>query len=488
MKKIKIIPMLLVFLILTSLFTGTALAVDAPEIQSNAAILIEKDSRTVLFSQNENVRVYPASTTKIMTVMLAVEAIEDGRVALSDNVTATDSMQYDLISDGSSAGIIVGETMTLEDLLYCAMLASGNDACNVIAEYIGGSIENFVVMMNERATELGCVGTSFANTHGLPNENHYTTAMDFSLIALEAVSHSEFMTICDTIKYEVPETNTSERRYLSNSNGLINPDSALYSGYVYEYAHGVKTGYTSAAGHCLVSTAQKDGEDLVCVIMGGIADTSSSITKYSNFVDSTTLYDWGFDNFSFQEILTKTEEVVTIDIAYGSGRDSVALKPQNTITAYLPNDTAIGDFELEITTEVGEDGGAVSAPIESGDVLGEVTLTLDGVSYGTVNLVAATSVELAKTTYIQNGISDFFGQLWIKIAIIVIGLLLILYVISVIHYRQRRRKYVKYMRARRAQEKLAQEQVLQEFEESKTPPSNASQLERERQIEEMFKR
>lgn len=245
MKNLKILSLFLIVSVFFSVMAPSASALSDPATYSESIILLEPDSGSVLFSKDENVRAYPASTTKIMTVLLAIEAIEDGRASLTDMVTASASMNYDLVADGSSAGILVGETMSLQDLLYCAMLSSGNDACNVIAEYIGGTIDNFITMMNDRAQELGCVGTHFANTHGLPDENHYTTAYDLAQITLEAMTHSQFMDICDTVTYEVPATNMSGARTLSNSNGLINENSTMYPGYKYEYAHGIKTGHTN---------------------------------------------------------------------------------------------------------------------------------------------------------------------------------------------------------------------------------------------------
>lgn len=458
MKKFKIIPLILLFVFVVSAFSPAAYAVEPPELSSNAIVILETDSRTTLYSRNENVRVYPASTTKIMTVLLAVEAIEDGKVNLTDVVTAHESMTTDLIADGSSAGIVVGEQMTLQDLLYCAMLASGNDACNVIAEYIAGSIPSFVNMMNARAAELGCVGTHFANTHGLPNDNHYTTAWDFSLISLEAVSHSEFMAICDTVSYEVPATNLSERRYLSNSNGLINEKSFMYPGYKYENAHGVKTGHTSAAGYCLVSTAEKDGLTLMCVVMGGVVGDSGGAITYSNFTDSIKLYDWGFENFSFQNILTTADLVTTVDVVMGAdGQDKIALKPQNALAAFLPNDTQLDSFELSITTNTSEDGTTLRAPIEAGDVLGEVKVMKDGVSYGKVKLVAAASIDMSKSSFIKGEIRELLEKLWVKVLIVALIALLVIYIVSVLMYRRRRRQYLKQMQARRVAERRRRE-------------------------------
>ncbi|MGI6028579.1 MAG: D-alanyl-D-alanine carboxypeptidase family protein [Candidatus Heteroscillospira sp.] len=460
MRNLKILTLLLA-VILLGCISPAAQALDDPTVNSGAALLMETDSRSIIYAKEENARVYPASTTKIMTVLLAVEAVEAGEVSLSDVVTADAEMTTDLIPDGSSVGLQVGETMTLEDLLYCAMLSSGNDACNVIARHVAGSIPAFVDMMNERAAQLGCVGTHFANTHGLPNENHYTTAWDFAQIALEAISHSEFMTICDTVKYEVPATNMFEKRTLINSNGLINNSSLLYPGYEYEYAHGVKTGYTSAAGYCLVSTAEKEGIQLLCVVMGGVVEDSGGAVTYSNFTDSRRLYDWGFENFSFRNLLDVNDVVTTVDVAMGADGDKVSLKPQNALTAYLPNDTTDDSFELSIKTSVGEDGGALPAPIAAGDVLGEVTVSKDDVNYGTVKLVAASSVELSKMSYLKNTVGDFFGLLWVKVAAGVLLLLLVLYIVSVVMYRRQRRRYIRAMRARQAAERRRREQELQ---------------------------
>ena len=497
MRNLKILTLILLAAVMLGCFAPAALALDEPQVASNAALLMETDSRSLLYTKNENARVYPASTTKMMTVLLAVEAVEAGQVSLSDPVTATESMTYDLIPDGSSAGIQVGETMTLESLLYCAMLASGNDACNVIAEHVGGSISAFIERMNQRAAELGCVGTHFANTHGLPNENHYTTAWDFAQIALEAISHSEFMTICDTVTYQVPATNKSEARTLSNSNGLINDKSLLYPGYKYEYAHGIKTGYTSAAGYCLVSTAVKDDIQLLCVIMGGVVEDQNGSMAYSNFTDSRRLYDWGFENFSFQNILDTNDEITRVAVTMGVDGDQVALKPQNALTAFLPNDMAADSFDLDIRTSVGEDGGPLRAPISAGEVLGEVTVSRNGVSYGTVKLVAATSVDLSKMSYLKTTVGDFFGLLWVKITAVILVVLLVLYIISVILYRRRRRRYIRYMRAkqaaerrRRAQMQAQQEQARQEVREPvhAAPPEQTQRAIDRDYFEEFFKR
>lgn len=146
---------------------------------------------------------------------------------------------------GSTSNIQAGEEMTLRDLMYCAMLGSANEACNIIAVHISGSLDAFVSLMNERAAELGCTGTHFNNTHGLPDSDHYTTARDFTMITCEAMAHDLFVEISGTVSYTVPATNMSGERRLSNTNGLINPESSTYPGYYYEYARAGKTGHTT---------------------------------------------------------------------------------------------------------------------------------------------------------------------------------------------------------------------------------------------------
>lgn len=189
MKKIRLLPIFLLMVLLVSILAPQALALEAPELTSTAGILVDMDSGRVLFEKNADQKAYPASLTKVMTVLVAVEAVEKGEFSLTDSVTASDSCLEGMVDDGSTAGIVPGETMSLKDLLYCALLASANEACNVIGEYIGGTVSGFVDMMNARASELGCTGTHFANTHGLPDDNHYTTARDMALIYREALSH-----------------------------------------------------------------------------------------------------------------------------------------------------------------------------------------------------------------------------------------------------------------------------------------------------------
>jgi len=294
------------------------------------------------------------------------------------------------------------------------------------------------------------VGTRFANAHGLPNENHYTTVWDFAQITLEAIEHSEFMTICDTVSYTVPPTNLSDQRVLQNSNGLINENSPTYPGYKYEYAHGIKTGYTSAAGYCLVSTAEREGVQLLCVLMGGVYTDENGKASYSNFTDSRTLYEWGFENFSFQNVLSVEETVGRVPVSMGADADSVALRPQNDLTAFLPNDTELSAFQQDVKVTAENEDGVLRAPIAAGEVLGTVTVSSNGVSYGTVNLVAASAVEMSKLSYLRSAAERVLSLFWVKAALAAAAVLLVIYLLIVLLYRRRRRQYI---RAKRAEQK-----------------------------------
>lgn len=443
MKKIKFLSLLLLFAFIVSAASPlSAFAIEQPDTASDAIVLVDTVSGNVLFEKNADTKIYPASTTKIMTVFLAVEAIEMGEVTLSDYVTASENCNFDMIEDGSSAGIVPGETMTLESLLYCAMVSSANEACNIIAEYISGSIPAFVEKMNTRARELGCTNTYFNNTHGLPDSSHYTTARDFSIISLEAITHPLFMEICNTPSITIPATNKSDARYLSNTNGLINQNSISYPGYYYEAASGIKTGHTDDAGYCLISTASKNGMTLLAVVMGGRARPKESGADFDNFTDSIALYNWAFENYSYRDILKMTEQVTEIPVKMGSDASSVAVHPQDAVKALLPNDEDIGSYEQKITIYSSEEGKELMAPIEAGEILGEITIERDGVVYGSSQLIASSSVELSYGKYITSQIVSTLKKPLVIIAIIIVVGLLGLYIYVVVRYQMEKKKHM----------------------------------------------
>lgn len=442
MKKFKLLSTILLIAILASMFTLPTLAIEEPAPEANSVMLVDIATGNALYSKNSDTQTAPASLTKIMTVLLAVEAIERGEINPGDNVTASENITYDLIDDGSTAGIVPGEIMSLRDLLYCAMLGSANEACNIIAEYVSGNISSFIALMNTRAAELGCTGTNFTNTHGLPADSHYTTAKDMSIIALEAAGHSMFMEICNTPSKIIDATNESEPRDLQNTNSLINKNAKPYGDYSYEYAAGMKTGHTDAAGYCLISTAKKDGVNLLCVVMGGKATPNGEGTSYGSFTDTIALYNWAFENYSYRDILKMTDLVKDVPVTMGSEADFVSLHPQSAVRALLPNDDDLQSFVQNITVYSEQAGEELVAPVDAGAVLGEISIERDGVIYGTIPLVASSSVGLSYSQFISARIGETLKKPLVIVFILVVLALVAAYIFLVVRYRKSRKQYI----------------------------------------------
>lgn len=253
----------------------------APEIASETGILMEASTGQILFDKSMDEIRYPASTTKIMTALLILEKVQD----LNAKVTFTDIITPDLAPGNSSINARVGEVLTVEECLYAILLASANEVCTQMAVYVAGSVDGFTAMMNQRATELGCINTNFTNANGLPDENHYTTAHDLALILAEAVKNENFCKVAGAGTYTIPATNmTAEARNLVNHNSLLTDGEFKYEG-----AIAGKTGHTEAARNTLVTAARKDDMTLVCVVLRSEGN--------ERFTDTRTLFDYGFDNF-----------------------------------------------------------------------------------------------------------------------------------------------------------------------------------------------
>ena len=451
MKKNKILPLLISLCLLFSLFAPAASALDEPPLHSaKAVVLADMDSGRLLFEMNKDEQRSPASLTKIMTVLLAVEALERGEVSLDEMVTAQADCLAGLNTDSSTSGIQPGEIISYQDLLYCAMVHSANEACNILAHRVSGSVPAFVELMNRRAAELGCTNTHFSDPNGLSNENHYTTAYEMYLITREALEHPLFAEICNTRGYDMAATNLSQARSFANSNALITADSEYGSSYVYPAAAGVKTGFTQLAGYCLVSTAEKDGVRLLAVVMGCDGWLNAGIDEYENFTDSIRLYNWAFENFSYRQAVSSLSTVTRVEVENAVETDAYAsLRPQNDVTLLLPKDLNLGAVELSPTIYTEK----LVAPIEAGTVLGRAEILIDGRSYGSVDLVNALKVELSRREFVTQRVHQTFSSPWIIVLIVVLAILAIGYLTLVLRYRAQRRKYLRRKRelaARRA--------------------------------------
>lgn len=429
MKKIKFLSVLMVLCVMLGMVTPAAHAIDPPpEVKSAAIYLADSETGYVYYERQSNTRVYPASLTKIMTALLVIEAVERGDLAMEDKVTAQPGFDADMDKEGSSANIVEGETLSVRDLLYCILLASANEATNIIAAHLYGTVPAFVVKMNERAAELGCTGTHFENPHGLPNDNHYTTAYDMFLIAQEAMKHETFVTICDSIEATIDPTNkTKDPRGLINTNGLIT-SASVYKGYYYEPAIGIKTGYTQAAGYCLISSAKTRNIHPICVVMGGVmTEYVNGQLDHSNYSDSISLYNWVFSNYTRMELVEGESIILDVPVKLASNADTVSLRAENTITGVLPNDVDLTQLKQNITIYSEEEDLSVKAPFDSGTVLGEISVSLDGVEFGKTYLVANRSVDLS---YLE----AMLDRLFTVLSNPVVRMILVLAVLAVIGY------------------------------------------------------
>ena len=418
-----------VFFLMTLLVNLLAFPVSAeeaslpadPDIQAKAALLVDANTGNIVYAKNEHEELYPASLTKIMTALLVLEAVDSGKLSLDQQLTASDTITQ-LDSDGSSAGIQVGEIMTVEQLLYCMLVVSANEACVILAEAVSGDVDTFVDAMNAKAQALGCENTHFVNPTGLHDSQHYTSAWDLYLITKEAMKHEDFMRICDTGDITLPATNLSEARSLHSTNYLISVWRSR--GYYNTDAHGIKTGSTDAAGHCLVSSASKGSLSFISVMLGcEQLHLEGNEIRTMSFYETNRLFNWAFENFAYQTVLTSDEILKEVAVSL-SKIDHVTVHPAEDVEVLLPKGLAAEDLERTVTLK----SDPVEAPISAGDVLGTVTLSYDGTDYATVDLLALNDVEASRILTFWRDVKEFFSQTAVK----VIGIILLVAVVALL--------------------------------------------------------
>ena len=373
-KKIFIAIIVLILLLLNCNFTFAVST--EPNLVSEAAILIDSNTNKILYSKNADQKMYPASTTKILTAILTLENCN-----LDDEVTVSDTAILDIPEGYSSANLQFGEVLTVEQLLQLLLVHSANDAANVLAEHVGGSIESFVSMMNTKVHDLGLENTHFTNAYGLHDENHYTTAYDLAIIMKYCVQNNDFRRIAGSASVAIPATNKSGVRKYDSTNDLIIPNSKNY----YQYLTAGKTGFTTPAGECLVTSAYKNDIELICVILGGSQTVNNSSLRFS---ETKELYEYGYNNYSLKPIVLEGNPIynVTIDNATKE-TENLDLIAENDINAIVSNDVSLDNLEPSITLYQN-----LTAPITEGTIIGSAEYDVDGVKYN-VNLIASHNVE-----------------------------------------------------------------------------------------------
>ena len=349
-----------------------------PEITATSGMVIDCIDGKILYSKNADEKLYPASLTKVLTAILVVE-----KCGLQDNVTINQSAIDKVESGYLTANLKAGEVFTVEQLLNLLLISSYDDVANALAEHVAGSEEEFVNMMNEKAKEIGCTNSNFLNCHGEHDTNHYSTAHDMALIANYAVKFEAIRNIAQVTEYGLPATTiyAENDRYFYTSNEMLQTGSKNY----YKYAKGLKTGFTTPAGNCLMAYAEKSGLKLVSVTM-------KSTTSNSRYEDSEAILEYAFDTNTIRTIAEAGTNIQTVTVKKARKEDkklNVVLEKPITAVVKVENEETPIEPQINLNSKI-------KAPIKKGTVLGTVSYEIEGKTY-TGNLIAENDVKKSKT-------------------------------------------------------------------------------------------
>lgn len=345
-----------------------------PDISAEAAILIEIDSGEILYEKNANAPMYPASTTKIMTALLALEHLN-----LEDKITVPEDMG---LADGSAMYLLPGEVFTVRELLDGLLVKSANDAAVLLARTISGDIQSFATLMNQRAKDIGCTNTSFANPNGLHDPSHTISAHDMALIAREAMKNATFRELVSQVNVTLDETpQTPEKRYFRNTNRFLWSTSKIiynneYIPIKYEVVDGIKTGYTGEAGNCLVSSGKKNNIRVISVVF--------KASGYDVYRDSRLLLDYGFDNFEKKTLIKKDTVLGSQPINYSSQGSLEYGTKEDFVVPYLKSSLPVYNTKIMLND--------LKLPISKGDIVGKLVISNDK-STNELTLFALNNVE-----------------------------------------------------------------------------------------------
>lgn len=368
---------LLMSTLILFIFFSTSFA-DNTELKASspACILIDSESGKIIYEKNAYEKMYPASTTKIMTAIIAIENCNLSDIAtVSPNAVSIESVPEDY----TRADLLAGEKLTIENLLNVLLIPSANDAAIVLAEHVSGSVENFANEMNKKAKELGCTNTNFVNPNGVHNKDQYTTAYDMALIGKYAMKNKIFRSIVCKTTYTLPSSNKYEKedRTFKNTNELLSSKK-----YKYEYTTGVKTGYTDKALNCIVASAKKDNYEFIAVIFG--ADKTST-GENERAVDCINMFNYAINNFYEKDIMTENQIVKQIPIKTTNDSEETL---DILIEKNIKVTTAVDIKKLTPTITINE---KIGTPILKGFVVGKISYNIDGIEYSS-NLIAGNNI------------------------------------------------------------------------------------------------
>lgn len=410
------------------------------ETEADVVMLVNTDTGDVIFDKNSTKKTAPASLTKIVTCMLVLENCKDLNTPVTVKFECLDGLYA---MNAATAGILAGEILTVDELLHCLMIPSAADAANILADFIGGSMDNFVVMMNDFVKKLGCENTNFINPSGLDNgdTNMYTTAEDLYKITSYALKNPQFKELCSILKYEIkPTEKYPQIRYLNNTNKMLNP---AYKDYYSPNVFGVKTGTTGLAGHCVITTASKNGYNYMLIVLNApqYDIDGDGVEENVAFTDSKKIYEWAFKNIVLTKVTSKTDIVKVVNVKYNWKTDHLSLVPEEELSALVPTGTETDS--LQIRTVESETPETVNAPIKKGDVLGKAEVLYGDSVVATVNLVASEDVSGSAILKITGFLGTLFRTTVMKILICLVVLLIVIYILLIVRrnrIRAKRRK------------------------------------------------
>ena len=400
---------------------SSTLADNAPSLTAPAAYVVNLDTNIVVYEKNSETQLSAASLTKMMTTLLLLENYQDQLDSIS--LTAP-SYVYDLIweqsTNASSADIRRGETQSLRNLLYAMLLPSGNEAAYIVADYMGGgSIDNFVAMMNDEAKAVGCTGTTFVDPCGL-NPNNITTARDAYLILRALTAYDVFSTVVGTPSYDMGTND----RYTTPGTYIIQTTDKLItnSSYHRDYTKGGKTG-SLGEWQNFAGWHSQDGESYISILLNVPYDADPEGMRPA-LVETATIMDWVFDTYTIAPALDTTQPITEVRVAYSTQADTVMLYPADNMMTLLPREGGAA-----LTEQVFNVPDQLPAPIKQGDIVGTVTLTIEGETIGTADLIAGSDVSRNQLLYTISRVSLFFSSTYFKVVVILTMLVIGAYLI-----------------------------------------------------------
>ena len=413
----KIIYKIVIIIILLILIFSNSIKVYAAgklSINAKASLIVEVNSDKIIYENNAYIKNYPASITKILTAILVLEKCD-----LNDIVTESKSAISNIPNGYVTTPLFEGEQIRVIDLLYALMLRSANDAAYILAEHVGGSINGFSELMNKKAQELGCKNSHFVNPNGIHNPNHYTTAYDMYLITKYAIKNESFIKITSTSQYVLPATNKYSKndRIMKNTNFFVNPDSKYYN----KDVKGIKTGTTLQAGNCLITYIEKNGLNIITVVLG--AENTDS-----KFIETNNMINYTFNNYAYETIHKKGDIIKNIIV-------DNATKETQKLNVVIDDDiVALNNINSNSNTlnpEINIDS-SINAPVYKGQEVGSITYNIDGLEY-TAKLIADSNV-IKKTYYFEMLIGG-------GIILVLLCIIILILTIKLINKKESQEKY-----------------------------------------------